>query len=130
MINPFEPGEIRAYTHHISEEDAATFESGIVHAVYSTFALGRDAEWACRLFVLEMKDFHEEGIGTFLHINHLSPARVGEIVIISATLESVEGNSIICSWIAEVGSRRIAEGRQGQKIISKERLSRIFDSLV
>ena len=45
-----------------------------VHPFYSTFALGRDVEWACRQFVLEMKEEDEEGIGTFLNITHKSPA--------------------------------------------------------
>ena len=41
---------------------------GLVHTVLSTFALGRELEWAARLFVLEMKSVDEEGIGTELFI--------------------------------------------------------------
>jgi hypothetical protein len=68
----------------VLNEDCASFESGNVHPVYATFALGRDAEWACRLFVLEMKEAYEEGIGTFLTIHHKSPALVGSNVLFNS----------------------------------------------
>lgn len=62
----------------VEQNDLATFETGTVHPFYGTFALGRDVEWACRQFVLEMKEEDEEGIGTFLNITHKSPAMLGK----------------------------------------------------
>jgi hypothetical protein len=41
------------------------FEGVNVHPVMATFSITRDAEWAGRIFVLAMKEEHEEGIGTF-----------------------------------------------------------------
>ena len=64
MINPFQPGDVKSFVHVVTEADTARFDSGEVHNVYSTFALARDAEWSGRLFVLEMKEEGEEGIGT------------------------------------------------------------------
>jgi len=126
MRNPFNPGDQKRYSVRVSSDKIARFKSGIVHPVYSTFALGQDAEWACRLFVLDMKEPHEEGIGTYLSVNHISPAKLGSNVTIIATLEGVEGNSVICTYQAFVGGRLIAEGEQIQKIISKEKLRRIL----
>ncbi len=125
----FEVGSTKTFTKLVSNEDCASFESGNVHPVYATFALGRDAEWACRLFVLEMKEAHEEGIGTFLTINHKSPALVGSTVLFTATVKSIIKNEIICTYKAQVGDRIIAEGEQGQKIIAKQKLDALFDSL-
>lgn len=125
----FEIGSTKTFTKLVLNEDCASFESGNVHPVYATFALGRDAEWACRLFVLEMKEAHEEGIGTFLTINHKSPALVGSTVIITATVMSIHKNEVICMYKAQVGDRIIAEGEQGQKIITKQKLDALFDSL-
>ena len=51
----------------VKDNDLAAFQGEMVHPFYSTFALGRDAEWTCRQFVLEMKESDEEGIGTFLN---------------------------------------------------------------
>jgi predicted thioesterase len=69
----------------VSHADTANLDSGQVHPVYATFALGRDAEWCCRLFVLEMKEEDEEGIGTFLSIEHRSPALENSQVVFTAT---------------------------------------------
>jgi fluoroacetyl-CoA thioesterase len=129
MINIFEIGSQKTFSKLVEKADCASFDSGHVHPVYATFSLGRDAEWACRLFVLEMKESHEEGIGTFLNINHKSPALVGSIVEITATLKTIQRNEIICSYTAKVGDRIIAEGEQGQKIIAKEKLKKLFEGL-
>lgn len=129
MINPFKPGDQKVFARQVQLEDTAAFEAGEVHPVYATFALGRDAEWACRLFVLDMKEDDEEGIGTFLHIDHASPALVGSEVIFTATLDAVEGNSVICSFEAKVGERLIAKGRTGQKILKRTKLDSLFGQL-
>lgn len=113
----------------VTPNDIAQFDEGTVHEVYGTFALGRDAEWSSRLFVLEMKEEDEEGIGTFLNIKHHSPALLNQTVTFVATIYHLEKNSIDCNVIAKVGERVIAECQTGQKIIKKERLNLLFESL-
>jgi fluoroacetyl-CoA thioesterase len=122
----FNIGDRKTYTRTVAAADTAAFESGQVHAVYATFALARDAEWACRLFVLEMKEDDEEGIGTYVSVNHLAPARVGEEVVITAEVTALHGNTITCKYTAAVGDRLIAEGDQTQKILKKERLKNLL----
>jgi predicted thioesterase len=108
----------------VETADLATFETGNVHPFYGTFALGRDVEWACRQFVLNLK-----GIGTFLNINHKSPAMLGDNVTITATLIKLEGNTVDCEFAVHVGERLVAEGTQGQKILKKEKVARLIDNL-
>jgi predicted thioesterase len=129
MKTLFENGDIKTYSKIVEAFDTATFDSGQVHPVYATFALGRDAEWVCRLFVIEMKEHDEEGIGTFLHVNHHSPALIGNTVNFNATFERLDGNHVICSFEAKVGERLIASGQTGQKILKKEKLERLFSGL-
>lgn len=129
MKNPFRPGDVKTYTHVVAEADTASFASGAVHPVYATFSLARDAEWAGRLFVLEMKEAHEEGIGTGLTITHHAPALLGQEVIFTATLHEVNKNEVINDYEAKVGDRLIAAGRQWQKILPKEKIDRLFSSL-
>jgi predicted thioesterase len=129
MLFPFQTGSVKTFTKTVEQADVATFDAGNVHPVYATFALGRDAEWVCRLFVLEMKEDDEEGIGTFLKIEHASPALVGSTVVFEATLLSAVGNSVICSFTAKIGDRLVAFGETGQKILKKEKLNTIFGSL-
>jgi len=122
-------GDTKTYLKEVTEADVAAFESGQVHPVYATFALARDAEWACRLFVLEMKEADEEGIGTFVTVQHVSPALVGQTVAFEATIKELKGNSIVCTYTAKVGERLVAHGEQGQKILKQERLQQLFSSL-
>lgn len=99
----------------------------MVHHFYATFALGRDAEWTSRQFVLQMLEAGEEGIGTFLTIEHKSPALLGETVRITAAIDELKGNAINCSYAAKVGDRLIAEGRTGQKILKREKLDKLVE---
>jgi len=122
-------GEIRVINKTVTDTDLATFETGNVHPFYSTFSLGRDVEWACRQFVLEMKEEDEEGIGTFLNIAHKSPALLGDEVEIRAMLTALEGNSVNCSFVVMVADRLVAEGTQGQKILKKEKVDRLIEQI-
>ena len=129
MRNPFKTGDIKTFSHMVTAEDTAKFDSGEVHAVYSTFALAREAEWSGRLFVLEMKEDGEEGIGSGITVKHISPALVGQEVIFTATLTEVNKNEVVTDYVARVNERIIAEGTQWQKIVNREKLERLFESL-
>jgi predicted thioesterase len=129
MINPFQTGDTKEFIHVVSEADTAAFKSGDVHAVYSTFALAREAEWSGRLFVLEMKEEDEEGIGTGITVTHHSPALIGQEIVFTATLTEVNRNEVVTDYTAKVGGRLIADGRQWQKILKKEKLEKLFNSL-
>ncbi|MGB0431394.1 MAG: thioesterase family protein [Bacteroidia bacterium] len=129
MINPFSIGDLKVHFHTVGKSDLAEFRTGKVHNVFSTFALGREVEWCCRLFVLEMKEHDEQGIGTFLNIKHKSPALLGSNVRFEAELVKVEKSNVICKFRAFVDNRLIAEGEQGQKILKKEQIAQLFDSI-
>jgi len=129
MINPFKQGDTKHFERKVTEMDTAVFDAGAVHPVLATFALGRDAEWVCRLFVLEMKETEEEGIGTFLEIKHQSPAFVNDIVTYTGIFEELQGNNILCSFNAHVGERLIATGKTGQKILKKDKINQLFNQL-
>ncbi len=129
MKNLFAPGDIKTYSHTVADADVARLPGGLIHSVYSTFALARDAEWASRLFVQDMLEEDEEGIGTMVHVVHQSPALVGETVAIVSTLAAVERNEIITPFEAKVGNRVIATGETRQKILKKEKLERLFATL-
>lgn len=122
----FKPGDQKTYERVIEEQDVAAFHGEVVHPVCATFALARDIEWSTRLFVLEMKEADEEGIGTFLSIEHKAPAFVGETLTIDATVETVNGHELICSYIARVGKRIVATGKTGQKILKREKIKQLF----
>lgn len=120
----------RRHVFRVASGDVADFtaEGGsFVHAVCSTFRLTRAAEWAGRLFVLELKEAEEEGVGTFVHLDHLAPAFVGEEVMLDATLDEVTpSGGVTCSFAARVGERLVASGRTGQRILPAAKLTQLF----
>lgn len=134
MLNTCQPGDVRTYQITVREQDTARFDDtahlfggGAIHPFYATFALARDAEWVCRLFVLDLKEDHEEGIGTKVTVEHKSPAVVGDVVTFTATLKKLERNTVLCHYTAHVGDRLIAEGEQEQKILTKDRVQRLIN---
>lgn len=129
MKNIFQTGDKMSCKHTVSAADTASFLGEEVHPVYATFAVAREAEWAGRQFVLQMKEDHEEGIGTFVEIYHHAPAFIGEEVLFEATVLLLEKNKIDCSITAKVGDRLIATGKTGQKIIDKTKLKSYFATL-
>ena len=129
MKQLFEIGSRKNYIRTVESIDTAAFENGVVHSAYATFALARDAEWAGRLFVLDMKEADEEGIGTFVTVTHQSPALVGEQVVFEIVIDDLHKNVINCSYTARVGERLIAQGRTGQKILKRDKLNSIFEGL-
>ena len=122
----FNPGDKKEITYTVSEEDVAAVNGTVVHAVGATFTLAREIEWATRQFVLEMRDDDEEGIGTYLTIEHKGPAFVGECILVEAWVDKIEGNEIICSYEAKVNDRLIASGKTGQKILKREKIKKLF----
>ena len=126
MKNIFQNGDVKVFKKIVNEADQAIFNDELLHPVCSTFALARDFEWSSRLFFLELKEADEEGVGTFLHIDHKSPAFVGEEVVFRAVVESINGTNMICHIEAKVGERLIAVGKTGQKMLKRDRLQELF----
>ncbi|MBL7846091.1 MAG: hypothetical protein JNL40_01390 [Cyclobacteriaceae bacterium] len=126
MKRIYEKGDQKIYRKTIAQEDLAAFHGSVLHAVYATFALARDFEWSSRLFFIDMKEDDEEGVGTFLQIYHRSLAFAGEEVVITATVDKIEGNELLCHIEARVGDRLIADGVTGQRMLKKERLNALL----
>jgi len=126
LKNVFTTGDRKHTTYVVQPEDVAAFNGQVVHPVCATFTLAREIEWATRQFVLDMRDEDEEGIGTFLSIDHKGPAFVGEEIIFVARVEEINQHELICSFEAHVGDRVIATGRTGQKILKREKVERLL----
>lgn len=122
-------GDLKMHEFKVTEDHLATFESGPVHQVCSTFVLAREMEWASRLFILDVCEPHEEGVGTMLQIDHKSPAFVGEEVSLTARVASLAKNELICEIEVSCKGRIVAHGKTGQKIMSRDKITQIFTSL-
>ena len=119
-------GAKRSFLHKVSKDDIATFDSGNVHPVCSTFTLAKYIEWTSRIFIIDIKKEDEEGIGTMIHIDHLSPAFIGQEIYFEATVVSIENNELICEVLATTEDRLIAKAKTGQKLLKKAKIDQIF----
>lgn len=129
MTNPFQPGDVQMYELTVRPQDFAVLNGKLIHPVLSTFALGQALEWTSRQFVEQMLEAGEEGIGTYLSVEHRAPAFEGETVEFQAIFEELNGTELICRVEARVGERLVASGRTGQRIVSSERLQARFAAL-
>jgi len=126
MKRIFQPGDQKVHGFKVSASDLATFNGKILHPVCSTYKLGQEMEWSSRLFMLDIIEDEEEGVGMMLHIDHLGPAFQDEEVKVTATWGSFEQNILKCDIEVRVGDRLIAKGATGQKLILKEQLKEIM----
>ena len=129
MKNIFKSGDKKTFTHIVDETDLVKFHVGKLHPVYSTYAITRDAEWVCRLYVLEIKEVDEEGIGTMVRVLHHAPAKAGDEIIFTGTFTSLNKNEVLCSFEAHCNGRLIASGETAQKILKKEKLEKVLNSI-
>jgi len=127
MKQLFKVGDKKEYTRTVTAADFAGFNGEIVHPVCATFSLARDIEWTTRQFVLEMREDDEEGIGTFITIEHLAPAFEGDRIVYSGYIDHIEGNELICTVDARVGDRLVARATTGQKIFKREKIKKLFE---
>lgn len=104
--------------------------AGPLHPVYSTYWIAKHFEEVGRKLLLSFREEGEEGVGTFVEVQHLAPALPGMQVTHVATLESVEGRRLNCTMTAtsELGDL-IATGRTGQYVTLSEKLERNFEAL-
>jgi predicted thioesterase len=126
--NIFSVGDKKEYHFVVTESDVASFHGEVVHPVCSTFTIAREAEWTTRQFVLELKEEHEEGIGTFVTVEHKAPAKVGSTVLFEAWIERLEQNEIVCRYQASVHNKVVATGATGQKVFTKEKIEKLLNS--
>lgn len=126
MKEIFKKGDCIVTRHKITEDDFVKFENEILHKVYSTYSLTRDAEWACRQFVLRMKENDEEGIGTKVEVNHVNPAFIGETVDFYAYFSHSQKNNVFCYFNARSGQKLIAYGKTAQKVLMKNKIAKLF----
>jgi predicted thioesterase len=117
------PGAVAQVEVVVTREMVAEFEDvGLVHPVYSTWAMVRHMEQASRKLVLPYLEPEEEAVGYAVSVTHLAPTPVGMRVTVTARLEQIEGNRVVCAVEAHNGLTRIGEGTHVQVVLPKSRL--------
>lgn len=123
MREGLQPGAEAQVSIVVTPEMVAEFEElGLVHPVYSTWAMVRHMELASRKIILPYLEPDEEAVGYAVSVTHLAPTPVGMRVTVTARLEQIEGNRIVCAVEARNELTRIGEGTHVQVVLPKAQL--------
>lgn len=116
--------EVRA---RVTEDMCPAFDGVVVHHVYSTWSMAHHMELAARKVLAPHLEAHEEGIGSHLSIDHLSPTPVGRSVRVVARAIEVDPTTVVCELTAYDGDRLVGRGRQVQRVLPREKLKALIE---
>ena len=121
----FAPGIVREIVVEVTEATCPEFDGVIIHRCYSTWSVAHHFELAARTVLAEFLQDDEEGVGAHVSVDHLAPCPVGRRVRVRAELVEVVSDRnvrVVCAVSAHDGERLLAEGRQVQIVMNKEKL--------
>lgn len=111
----------------VTEDMCPAFDGVVVHRVYSTWSMAHHMELAARKVLAPYLEPHEEGIGSHLSIDHVSPCPVGRTVRVVATAVEVQPTTLVCEVVAYDGDRVLGRGRQVQRVLPKSKLAALIE---
>jgi predicted thioesterase len=111
----------------VTEDMCPAFDDVVVHHVYSTWSMAHHMELAARMVLAPHLEDHEEGIGSHLSIDHVSPAPLGHTVRTIATATELHASTLVCSVIAYDGERIVGRGKQVQRILPRATLHALIE---
>lgn len=86
--------------------------------VYSTAALAADAEQVCRSLLTPHLEPGEMAIGVRLELLHRAPVPVGELVLLQATVATVQPAGLTCEVMARHRGTLVARGSFEQRVVA------------
>lgn len=121
------PGQTGEVTVTVTDDMVAWFEElGVVHRVYSTWAMVRHLELASRKVILPFLEPEEDAVGHSISVTHFAPTPVGRRVTARATLLRIEANRIVCTLEAFNDREKIGTGENVQVVLPRARLVERF----
>ena len=127
MKSSLKIGNSAEVTAQVTEDMCPAFDGIVVHKIYSTWSMAYHMEIAARKVLAPHLDEHEEGIGSHLSIEHLSPTPLGHTVRIVAEAVEVDDRKVICEICAYDGERLVGRGRQTQRVLPKKKLKSLIE---
>src|ERR1051325_10544520 len=99
------PGIGRSVEFVVNDSMRPAFDGIAVHDVCSTWTLAHYFELAGRKVLVDYLEPHEEGVGSHVSVDHVSPARVGRTVRVTAVATLVTDRRLDCEVTARVADR-------------------------
>lgn len=111
----------------VTPEMTAVLDDREIHPVYSTFWACYHCEVAARRAIEPYFDIDENAVGSSLAIRHKAMAGVGAEIIITAHVDQINGNRIICrvQVLTKHSKHVLAEGTQEQVVLPGSKLEEL-----
>jgi len=127
MLPDLRPGVSRFVEFVVDPSMRPIFDGVAVHDVCSTWTLAHYMELAGRRVLTDFLEPHEEGVGSYVSVEHVGPAALGRTVRVTATATQVTDRRLECDVVAAVADRVVATGKTTQNIFPRDVLERILE---
>ena len=111
----------------VTEAMCPAFGGVVVHRCYSTWSAVHHMEIAARKVLVDFLEDDEEGVGAHISVDHIAACRVGKTVRIRAVLTEFDGRRVVCKVEAFDGDRLLAEGKQVQVVMDKNKIKKMIE---
>jgi fluoroacetyl-CoA thioesterase len=123
-------GDQATVTIEVTEAMCPAFDGVVVHRVCSTWDMAHHMEVAARRVLAPHLGDDEEGIGSHIDIDHVSPAPVGTAMLVRAEAVELDASTLVCTIEARQGDTVFATGRQIQRIFSSATIADIMQQAI
>ncbi len=127
MKTTIQVGNIASISFSVTDRMQAKFDDRVIHPVCSTWDMAHQFEIASRKALEEHLEDNEQGIGSFLSIDHVRPAPVGAEVKVVATITELDETTVVCDITATVHGTICAKGKQVQRVLPSSTITRLID---
>ena len=127
MKTTIQVGNIASISFSVTEQMQAMFDDRVIHPVCSTWDMAHQFEIAARKALEEHLEDNEQGIGSFLSIDHVRSAPVGAEVEVVATITELDETIVVCEIAATVNGTECATGKQVQRVLPSSTITRLID---
>jgi len=122
-------GTEATHTTEVTKDMCAAFDGKVVHDVYSTWSMAHHMEIAARHVLVPHLVAGEQGIGSHLSIDHVSPQPLGRTARVVARCIEADATTVVCEVVAYDGDsdRVLGRGKQVQRIYPEDKLIKIIE---
>ena len=120
-------GNTSSISFTVTEQMQARFDGHVIHPVCSTWDMAHQFENAARRTLESHLEDEEQGIGSFLSLDHVKPAPIGSTVEVEATITELDRTTVVCEIVATIRGEICATGKQVQRVLPSSSISRLFD---
>lgn len=110
----------------VTSDMYAQFEGEVVHPAYSTVSLVYHFEWVSRQIILPYLEYDEEGMGGAVTAKHMAPAKLGDVITLTAFVTEIKRNNVYTKVVAKKGDMIVGTGEVKQVIMKKDKITELL----